>query len=438
MGVNRGAEYRRVDFQMHSPRDRGWSGEGPLGEKHTRAEKVEEQRTEWASDFVDTCLERGLRAVAITDHHEAVMVWYVVREVESRRAIDGECDLWVFPGIELTCADRAQALLIFDADITPGQVERARGKLNLPIECNILDAKGIAVELLQCNLNDLQAILSDDEELAGRFIIIPHAGENGHKTVLARQFHARFRKMPYFGCYSDGQHFSELSSPQQKKLNGEDPAWGDQRRVLICTSDNRSAGYEALGEACSWLKLAEPTAESIRQAFLAPDSRWSEAEPDLPSLVLDWIEVDGSIVLEAQRLHFNSQMNSLIGGRGAGKSTLLEYIRFALGRSAWDENYDEPSDETVERRAKLLTRTLQNEARVRLCLQYGGTAILLERTKSRHQSIDYTVGGITKSLSPEGVQQEIEVQAYSQGELSSLGAQGAKQRLLDLLIATVV
>ena len=112
------AFWRKCDFQVHSPRDPSWNGQRPLGIGETvsetgapaTAEHVETARAAWAKAFVDECVTKGLEAVALTDHHEMVMVAYVQREIEERRQADPEADIWVFPGMEPPPAAASNAL----------------------------------------------------------------------------------------------------------------------------------------------------------------------------------------------------------------------------------------------------------------------------------------------------------------------------------------
>jgi hypothetical protein len=75
---------------------------------------------------------------------------------------------------------------------------------------------------------------------------------------------------------------------------------------------------------------AEPSAEALRQACLAQESRISLVVPKLPSTRLESINVSNSGFLGPVALEFNLQYNALIGGRGTGKSSLLEYLRWGL------------------------------------------------------------------------------------------------------------
>ena len=76
------AFWRKCDFQVHTPRDPNWAGARPVGQgeviEQTGAEAtvhdVDDARTQWANEFVDQCIAKGLEAVALTDHHEMIMV----------------------------------------------------------------------------------------------------------------------------------------------------------------------------------------------------------------------------------------------------------------------------------------------------------------------------------------------------------------------------
>src|SRR5690606_2246415 len=133
------AFWRKCDFQIHTPRDPNWVGSRPLGAgdiiKETGAEAtaddVDAARMQWASEFVDQCIAKGLQAVAITDHHEMVMVPYVQQVIADRKKADLAFDLWLFPGMELTANSGKQCLIIFDAALSEDWRRQAQGKLGI-------------------------------------------------------------------------------------------------------------------------------------------------------------------------------------------------------------------------------------------------------------------------------------------------------------------
>ena len=114
--MDTGAHFHACDFQVHTPRDRQWVGAGAV---------TPTEREEFASELVGACRARGLNGIAITDHHEMVMVPYIraaaAAEVDTTGSpLSPQDKLVVFPGMELTLGVPCQALLLFDADFEEG------------------------------------------------------------------------------------------------------------------------------------------------------------------------------------------------------------------------------------------------------------------------------------------------------------------------------
>src|SRR6266436_5311250 len=109
--MDQGAHFHQCDFQVHSPRDTNWNGKRPTND---------EERKEYSERFVAACRQRGLRAVAITDHHDFVFFDHIKAAARAERDGDGNGlpepeRLVVYPGMELTLGVPCQALLILDA-----------------------------------------------------------------------------------------------------------------------------------------------------------------------------------------------------------------------------------------------------------------------------------------------------------------------------------
>lgn len=430
----RGAEFRKADLQIHSPRDAGWEGARPEDALTlTNPILIQNAREAYCKSFITKCISEGLRAVAITDHHEGIYAYIAIQTKTAMEQTSGPIDLWIFPGMEITCKDSCQALVLFDADLPQVLFEKARGKLGLPADCGVNNLKGIQVELLAQNIEEVQPLLDSDEELHGRFIVLPHVKPSGHKTVLRTGFHKRFKDMPYVGGYMDKCYPHELNAGDRKILDGEIPAWSSEKRGVISTSDARHADFRDIGKHASWIKLASPTAESIRQAMLAPDSRIRHDDPKLPSVIISSVTVTGSKYLGNGTYSFNQQMNSIIGGRGAGKSTLLEYVRFALGCSAID-NVAATASNATTRLSEILEGTLDpNLGTITLDVLLNGATVQVMRQMSKRNVITVHAGGANTLSTVDDVRTLIPTQQYRQGELSDLAHGDAEKRLLDLI-----
>lgn len=433
----RGAEYRKTDLQLHSPRDDSWDGPRPedaLPDGATPEDRKRARET-YCKRFLEKCVENGLSAISVTDHHEGVYAYEALRVLDAMRAANPALEFWLFPGMELTCRDACQALIIFDECLPQRLFEKARAKLGLPTDVRPAESKGIQIELLSYNLEKLQDLLDEDDELTGRFIILPHVKPGGHKTVLRKGFHKRFKELPYVGGYMDRTRPDDLNEGDRRILDGAIPAWTSEKRGVVSCSDGRHADFRMIGDHATWIKMALPTAESLRQAMLAPDSRIRHTEPTLPEAVISDVSVKGSKYLADGIYAFNQQMNSIIGGRGAGKSTLLEYVRFALGCSAIDD--DQTSQTTATLRLKeILEGTLDPvSGEISLNVLLNGAPIKLTRSVSKQDVISVETEGTVNLSSVADVRKLVPTQQYRQGELSDLARGDAEGRLLSLVTA---
>src|SRR5688572_12408401 len=96
-GHHPGATWRKADLQCHTARDHSWRGTTQLPGKTPDDEAAREA---WADEFIAACVHKGLKVVAITDHHDVCMATYV----QNAAARDGNRVL-VYPGVEVTCSD---------------------------------------------------------------------------------------------------------------------------------------------------------------------------------------------------------------------------------------------------------------------------------------------------------------------------------------------
>ena len=438
------AYWRKCDFQVHTPRDPNWTGPRPLGlgepDSETgapaTAEDVEVARAEWAKVFVDQCVTRGLRAVALTDHHEMVMVPYVQRAIEEREQADPDLDLWFFPGMELTASGGKQCLIIFDADFSERWSEQAQGKLGIAYaDLDKLSATGPRVTQLTCSYPDIAKLLDELEGLRGKYIVLPNVSQGNNHTVLRDGGHGDFRRMPYVGGYLDwAQTIDTLSPRNRTRLSGTDKSWSLRHIYPLPTSDSRSADFSNLGQNNTWIKLAEPTVEAIRQAFLGHRSRIRIESPLIPSLVVAAAEIGGSTILQTTALTISPEFNAVIGGRGSGKSSFLEYVAFGLGRSCYDLPRDHYSG--TERMRDLINDTLVSKGgRVSLKIVQDNAVFTIERgaATAHLPQITYPTG-TTQTVNVRELRSLFPAVVYSQGELAEVGKQaGRRAQLSDLL-----
>ena len=68
--MDKGAHFFRCDLQVHTPRDRRWSGPNAV---------TDDERLAYGRSLVQACRDRGIQAIAITDHHCMTFLPFVRR-----------------------------------------------------------------------------------------------------------------------------------------------------------------------------------------------------------------------------------------------------------------------------------------------------------------------------------------------------------------------
>jgi len=418
--MDKGAHFYKCDFQVHTPRDPNWTGADATSDTDRKA---------YAEELILACRRKGLGAIAITDHHDFAFFPYIKKAAQDELDDQGQPvpvdkRIVVFPGMELTLtAPNCQALLILDADFPENLLPSVLTALSIT-QAPPTDTKNFQVTRIPQNvvadLADLYEKLNSHGQLRGRFIVFPNVSEGGNCTLLRSGFANFYKTMPCVGGYTDGA-VSQFGKGNLAIVSGQNRDYGFKSIGLFQTSDNRRRDHTDLGKFSTWVKWSEPTAEALRQACLAKESRLSQVEPTLPSLWIVSMSVSNSKFLGRIEVEFSEQGNAVIGGRGTGKSTLLEYLRWGL--------CDQPVDNTGSdiapvqmRRKKLIEDTLLKlDGEVIVAFLLNGVPHIVKRN-SKTQEISLRIGGGAFSQVTEQQMRNIfPVQAYSQKQLSSLG-----------------
>lgn len=276
--LDKGAHFYRCDFQVHTPRDLRWAGPNAV---------TEEERLAYGRKLVQACRERGIQAIAVTDHHDMAFLPFIRRAAAEETTADGSElpaneRLVVFPGMELTLGVPCQALLIFDADFPDDMFQLAMNALtitqNRDDEVKICEVQQLAHIL---SMKQLKDELDKHSYLRDRYIVLPNVTGEGQFSLLRTGQHGKYAEMPWVGGYTDGE-FAKLKDGKKNILAGKDKAWGNKRIACVQTSDTRRDDHTTLGVPSTWIKWATPTAEALRQACLALESRIALEAPRVP------------------------------------------------------------------------------------------------------------------------------------------------------------
>ncbi len=437
--MDNGAHFHRCDFQVHTPRDRQWHGEGAT---------TDLEREEYARDFVAACRQRGIAAVAITDHHDMVFIPFLSKAALNELDSDGnpvppEQRISIFPGMELTLGIPCQALLIFDAEFHDDM-------FNLVTTCLAINPAGPSEP--QCNeverLNSMTGFsklcetLDAHTYLKGRYVILPNVSEGGNSTLLRSGHSGHYKSMPCVGGYLDHE-IDKLGEGNRNILAGRDHQYGNKALALFQTSDARRRDFSELGTRSTWVKWAEPTAEALRQACLASKSRISQEQPLLPQIAITSLNVSNSSFMGPINLELNTQYNAIIGGRGTGKSTVLEYLRWALcDEPSANSDYEHPPAYDVKRDSLVRETLTALRANVQVNFIITGVPHSVRRDSANNELTLKIGNGKYEPCTESDVRNLLPIQAYSQKQLSSVGVRieeltrfvhaSIRQRLDDL------
>ena len=412
--MDKGAHFYKTDFQIHSPRDAQWLGDGTTTWPN-RKPVSDDERLLFARRFITKCRELGIQAVGITDHYDVCFIKYfqlAAQEDKTDNPVPNPSlqNPIIFPGIEINIQRLCQAIILLDADADTTLHAALLQALNIGNLHSDTEPSGPEIVPLAFeNFTALEKTLNEysSSALKGKFIILPHVGKDGsHYTLLRQGFYTEYASMPCVGGYIE----HNLDEHNLKYvLEGTSREYGFKSLGIFQTTDSRREDFAGLGKRNTWVKFAQPTAEALRQACLAKESRISQNEPILPTKFISKIEVSNSSFMGPINFEFNPQYNAMIGGRGTGKSTILEYLRFGL--------HDQ--DLSKERR-KFIDDTLLNlKPILKIHWIIEGSNQKIVHNFAENRTYLQVEGGPPKEITGDYIRQNFPIQSYSQKQLST-------------------
>ena len=416
--MDKGAHFYKTDFQIHSPRSSNWGG----GDSNRPITDLD--RLHYAFELVKKWREESIDAVAITDHDDVCFCKYfqLAAQLSSEQDIAklqpfnfSDIPDWtkqnpiIFPGVEILFQNGYQVIVILDADcdvtiqnlllysigITPPSDQEPKGPDSVSLRFN--------------EIKELKERLDEKHELTGKYIILPNVTPNGFRTLKKKDLREIFKNIPCVGGYIE-KKWEDISENNKFLFDKGRSRYGSKPLGIFQTSDFRDLPHNYINLRHTWVKMAEATAESLRQACLAKESRISQVEPIIPTRYISKIEVSDSRFMGPIAISLNPQYNALIGGRGTGKSTILEYLRFGL--------HDQI---LTEERRKFINNTLVNLKPVlKIHWIIEGSHQTIVNDFSDNIKWLQVEGGPPKQITEDYIRQNFPIQSYSQKQLSTV------------------
>ena len=375
-----------------------------------------------AQAIVAKAAQLGVSVLAITDHND-------VSGVPAFRRAGVDHGIHVFPGFELSSREGVHVLCIYPPDTDDEQLGRFLGEFGIRNTTPSVDLseKGF-IEVLKCV-----------REQSGVAIAAHITSDKGlFKSISGQARVQAWRTDELFAVQIPGlvEDLPPDVLPIIENRNAEYRralAAADRLAVAVVNAKDvvTPEDLEDRSATC-WIKMSEVGVAGLRQAFLDPGSRiWFnpkegrlEPEEHTELVALTW---EGGF-LDGAAIHFNPNLNVLIGGRGTGKSTIVESIRSVLALSPIGDEARKAHEGTVR-------HVLKNGTKISLFVRAHRPAIReyrIERTIPNPSLVRDDKGEIS-NLSPQDVLPRIEI--YGQHEISELAKSREKlTRLLDRFI----
>lgn len=334
--ISKGSSWQKIDLHIHTPASYDWDS----------------GCSETAKDIVDKAIAENLSIIAITDHHTVKGIDEIVKTANGK-------NITVLPGVELRTDKGNKGIHIigiFDVSITSKTIY---DKLLCPLNFSENDIKTKSDEHIYCNFEEACQKI---HELDG--LVLLHAGNKSNGIEqLDSDIRATLKRDLAFLV-----DIFEVSS--QKQVD-------DYRKIVfpkikqefpcVITSDacdrsklqyKKGHSAEVIGKKYSWIK-SEPTFQGLKEILYEPILRVSLNDqcpvylhPQLTSIEIETPKEylnqqvaikDRFCLAEIDKILFNPNLNSLIGGRATGKSTLLELLGFVFDKYQTSENPKKPS-----------------------------------------------------------------------------------------------
>ena len=365
-----GMRWLKCDLHMHTPADaKHWRG-APIGGNPDQA----------AERYAHRCYECGLEIIAVTDHNFSSKSFLpALQKAIYRLSAEFGYRIILFPGFEIN-ADVGRSmhvLALFEPNTKLEEIDHILTICGVPMPRHKPDGTHKpSTKRLPEIIKEVQK--RDENGYFKGLVICPHTHETGifDDDRISKWLQQHEWQNPELLAVEVPKPITQMSMGWQCLFeNGSkcQDGWKRPRPMAaVMSSDAKTLTREEndenhIGKRFSWIKMSNPSIESLRQAFLDPESRIClESEP--PQVVhthIQNIQINKTKFLQNQTVTLSPHLNCLIGGRGSGKSMLFESMRIGLrGETAFKDVSER--EHVAARQIKRLLGTFENDTQILL------------------------------------------------------------------------
>lgn len=304
---------------------------------HTPASFDFNDKTVTPAQIVKEATDKGLKAIAITDHNTGDWVDKI------KDAATGK-DITIFPGVEIYCTGGERGIhVIALLDTTKGTKHISAILSELKINA---DDFGKQTTVSNKSVYDvIEAITSNPNN--GIAVLAHCASSKGVLNEMKGETRTEIFKHPKLLAVETSYHdFIDENKISKKTrvidlLNGKDENFYSKNLGVYISSDSHVDGIEGhcltgIGSKYTHFKVDEPiNLESLRQCFIDREVRirqYFEFKLNIYPAIKS-IKIYGGF-FDNQTAEFHVGLNSILGAKGVGKSLLIEFLRFGLNKQS--------------------------------------------------------------------------------------------------------
>lgn len=296
--------------------------------KYRGKDKIDE--LEYNEQILNVCKEENIKVVGLADHGS-------VERSESLRKLLIDNDILVFPGFEISTAEKIHIVCLFSPETDSNELNRILGQLGMP---EIKD--GTEKSNLSCI--DIAKKINENNG----FWYAAHITSDNGILKLGQLQHVWTNELLVAAQIPDSE---EKIDPKYKNIiKNKEPQYKRKNVVAYINAKDICDPMDLkLETATTLIKMSELNFDSFKSAFTDPTSR-IKLNSSIKTTYKSYISqicVKGGY-LDGLELYFSDELNTIIGGRGTGKSTLITFIRYVLGNYSYNKELEKEIEDMIK------------------------------------------------------------------------------------------
>ncbi len=338
-----GANFYLSDLHIHTPADKSKRYEMSSEQKQLHDEDWCRQYTR---RIIEEAYKKKIAVMGITDHNSAEWIDYFNEEVKNINPPKGQRRIVIFPGFEVNTNTGSGVHIICLFNPGTSKVKLVEYLSALFEAEKRFDSRGYP-KVAKKGCNEVIDFIQDK----GGICIGAHAlSDNGVLSGYADQPRmATFTNPKLLAIEIPGAR-SELTGFGKNAIDGLDSNYKRERKIATINSSD-SNSLDKIGEKTTYIKMSSVTVEGLREAFLDWESRIrlkEELGKAKYAVIIGAKWEGGGCFLDNQMVHFNGNLNTLIGGKGTGKSTIIETLRYVFNQQPKSSNAEKAYQEIIK------------------------------------------------------------------------------------------